>query len=70
MAKFYVVAGITQFLIKEVEADSKEQAEEIAYNCEFSDWKKTELGDGDNSEHYETLAEGEKSYYLPQEDFK
>ena len=70
MTKFYVVAGITQFLIKEVEADSKEQAEELAYNCDFSEWKKTDLGEGYNSAHYETLAEGEESHYLSDEDFK
>ena len=62
MTKFYVIAGATRFYVKEIEADTKEQAEELAYETNPEDWGSS--WQSDNFEHMETVAEGEESYLL------
>lgn len=62
MAKFYVIAGATRFVIKEVEADSRGQAEEIAYRTDPEEWEKSVMSD--NYEHMETIYKNQESWYV------
>jgi hypothetical protein len=56
MAVFYVITASTRFEFKRVVADSKERAEEIAYDSP-DDWQ---FGyQSDNYEHYATLTKKE-----------
>jgi hypothetical protein len=45
MAKYKVYASYISFCYIDVEADSEEQAYEIAENTDGGDFKQTELGD-------------------------
>jgi len=62
MTKFYVIAGATRFVIQEVEAPTKMEAERKAYKTDPSLWDKHIQSD--NYEQYETLELGEESQYI------
>lgn len=56
MAKFYVLRMATHFDIKEVVADTKQQAEKIAYDS-GDNWKIAYQSD--NWEHFQTFTKKE-----------
>lgn len=62
MAKFYVIAGATRFMIKEVEAHSRGEAEAIAYRTDPAHWEKSSMSD--NYEHMETIYKNQESWYV------
>jgi len=56
MAKFYVVCMATRFEMKEIIADTKQQAEKAAYDSP-DEWKFAYQSD--NYEHYQTFTKKE-----------
>lgn len=61
MAKYKVIVCRTQFLIKEVEAESKDQAIDLAWETDPLTWERQELSD--DCEQHDVIESGSEYDY-------